>query len=74
MSSKISFIGIFGTRKQPPPPPPQKHVHFAEFTRRPEYYDLELGKWINVDLHPTVYRAQFPASVLVPSRKSDDCD
>lgn len=72
MSYSISFAGIFGTKKQPPPP--RKRVHFEPFTLRHEYYDVELGKWMNFGKHPTVHKAQFPASVLIPHRKNNDSD
>lgn len=71
MSYSISFAGIFGTKKQPPPP---KHVHFEPFTLRHEYYDIELGKWMNFSWHPTVHKAQFPAGVLYSRRADDDSD
>ena len=73
MSSKISFVGIFGTKKQPPPPRLRK-VHFAKYTWCHGYYDTELGKWMDLGWHLTVRRAQFPAGVLYSRRKNDDCD
>lgn len=51
-----------------------RRVHFALFTLRHEYYDVELGKWMNFGWHPTIHTAQFPASVLLPRKKNDDGD
>lgn len=73
MSSTISFVGIFGTRKQPPMPRLKK-VRFTEYTWCHGYYDPELGKWMDLGWHLTVRRAQFPAGVLFSSRKNDDSD
>lgn len=74
MSSKISFAGILGSKKQPPPPPIPKRVHFEPYTLRHEYFDPDTGKWMNFGWHPTVHRAQFPAGVLCSRRADNDSD